>query len=212
METSGAEQAKEEASTRKRLGGGKDWFLSLAKWQKALCAVAAAFLLLSLVLVFVEPSSGSSQSGTSNGDPGAGGAASLQSSGGGAASLVEGPGQPRVDPGKKSGSGTQSGDEAWSASFFRLGFSFFAGLSMGLALRTIMRLLLIGCGIALLFLFTLSYAELLTVNWQAIDGIFEAIVDRITAESGRFQSFITGSLPATGLAVLGLSTGLRRRR
>jgi uncharacterized membrane protein (Fun14 family) len=103
-------------------------------------------------------------------------------------------------------------NDAWSAGFFRLGFSFFAGFSIGLALRTIFRVMLIGIGIGLLFLFVLEYLEYASVDWDKFDALFESMGQRIAGEAEKFRTFLTGSLPSAGLAATGLIAGLRRKR
>ncbi len=198
-------EARTNIESKNRMTALRQWFGALARWQKVCLAVASLFLFLGLVASVVEGSSSPSGSGQDG--------QSLESAegAGGPSSLLPGSGQhgnPGAGGQKSSQEGT--GTSPWSAGFFRLGFSFFAGFSIGMALRSFLKLLVVGSGIALLFLFLLSYGELISVNWTAIDSLFENFARRISEESGRFQSFITGSLPSAGLASLGLATALRR--
>jgi len=181
----------------------KAWFGSLAKWQKGCLAAATLFLALGLVALLVEDPGArqptlDNQSTQGTGNPGE--PSNLLPAG----EQPEGTGANTPRPG--------AGATPWSAGFFRLGFSFFAGFSIGMALRTFLKLAVIGSGIALLLLFLLAYVELVTVHWTAIDSLFENLVERVSGEADRFQSFITGSLPSTALAALGLVTGIRGRR
>ena len=179
------------------------WLGSLARWQKISLAAASLLLVLGLLALLIEapaPPAGTPESQSTQGTGG-----------------IDNPSQLVQGEGQTGNSGTgEAGQEPaptpWSAGFFRLGFSFFAGLSIGMALRAFLKLALIASGIALLFLFLLAYAELVTVNWAAIDSMFEDFGRRISEESGRFRDFITGSLPSTGLAILGLTTALRGGR
>jgi len=177
-----------------------DWRAKLTRmprWNKIALAVSLAFILVSGVLEGIAVLSPPASAATS---PEAAG--NLQG------------GKSFVGAGQESQQGPeaeqQQTDGAWSAGLFRLGFSFFAAFCIGFALRKVMHVALIALGLSFLFLFGLSYAELVTVDWVAIDALFQSLVQQIKAESGRFQSFITGSLPVTGLAGFGLVTGLKR--
>jgi hypothetical protein len=95
----------------------RQWFGSLARWQKGCLAAASLFLILGLVASIVEepaPPKSMQEGG------------SAQSTGGssGPSSLVSGPGQPEK-PGAKGKNGSQQGAGAdpWSAGFFRLATS-----------------------------------------------------------------------------------------
>lgn len=173
-------------------GRAKQELRAMPRWKKILLGCAALFVVVGVVLMFVE---------TPSETPSGGGG----STGIGPSSSFVGEG----DQGPGAQSASQSGD-AWSAGFFRLGFSFFAGFAIGYALRSFLKISLIVIGISLLLLFGLSYIELIEVHWDKIDGMFESLVERFKGESARFKSFITGSLPSAGLASLGLVAGLKK--
>ena len=101
--------------------------------------------------------------------------------------------------------------EPTSKGVFRLGFSFLAGFCMGVFLRAVLKLAAIAVGFWLVMTFALSYAGLVVVDWNAIDALWSDFSGSLETEWGSFQGFMLGSLPATGLAVTGLTLGLRRR-
>ena len=105
------------------------------------------------------------------------------------ASLIEGPN------GNRTGAGSTETVEPASKGFFRLGF----------------KLAAIVLGFWLVVTFLLAYAGLVTVEWQQIDALWQRFVGSIESEWGNFQTFMLGSLPATGLAATGLAIGLKRR-
>ena len=119
-----------------------------------------------------------------------------------------------LDATRKSGDGDpQTLSEAEprvSPALLKMGFSFFAAFAVGLAFRSFVKLALIFVGLQLLGLFGLSYVEWVSVNWEAMSTAFDRFVANVEHESQSFQTFITGSLPQAGLAMLGLVTGFTR--
>ena len=83
--------------------------------------------------------------------------------------------------------------------------------SKGVFLRAVLKLAAIAVGFWLVMTFALSYAGLVVVDWNAIDALWSDFSGNLETEWGSFQGFMLGSLPATGLAVTGLTLGLRRR-
>lgn len=128
------------------------------------------------------------------------GAGNLQGLG---TNLIEGP--------IGSGSGAANDVEPASKGFFRLGFSFIAGFSVGTFLRAVLKLAAIVLGFWLVVTFLLAYAGLVTVEWEQIDSLWQRFLGSIESEWGNFQAFMLGSLPAAGLAATGLAIGLKRR-
>jgi uncharacterized membrane protein (Fun14 family) len=125
--------------------------------------------------------------------------------GGGGAQTSLLPGQPA--PSQLPGT---AASEPASAGFFRLGFSFFAGFCIGFAVRKTLKLSAVFAGLLLLFLFLLAYAGLITVHWDAFDAMFQNLSQRVQRESENLRTFITGSLPAAGLAAAGLVAGFKK--
>ena len=162
----------------------------MPRWKQVLCATA----LLATVVGGIWMLTG----GTHPIGQGGGG------SGVGSTSLV---------PGQSTGSGGMApGSESDPASrgMFRLGFSFIAGFCLGTFLRATLKVATIAIGFWLFLTFLLAYFDLVHVDWQAIDQLWNRFAGHVSQEWGSFQSFVTGSLPAAGLAGLGLFTGFKR--
>lgn len=108
------------------------------------------------------------------------------------------------------GGSTSAAPEPASKGVFRLGFSFLAGFCIGSFIRTMVKVASIALGFWLFMTFLLSYFGLVNVDWNAIQTVWDRFAAAVEHEWGDFQRFMTGSLPAAGLALLGLSVGLKR--
>ena len=93
---------------------------------------------------------------------------------------------------------------------FRLGFSFLAGFCIGSFVRAALRVVAIAVGFWLSMTVLLAYFDLVVVDWNAISGLWDRFAANIEKEWASFQTFLTGSLPAAGLAIGGLAIGLKR--
>lgn len=161
----------------------------MPRWKKVLLVVASVLFLVGLMLRFV----GDAESATQpTGAPGIGSA------------LIDG------------GTGTESSTEgtgaaAWSPGLMALGFSFFVGFAVGTLLRVFVKLALVVAGLVFLSLTGLSYLELVTVNWDAMDQIFQNFAARIGSDFDSLRTVVTGRLPQAGLGALGLVAGLKKR-
>lgn len=93
---------------------------------------------------------------------------------------------------------------------FRLGFSFVAGFCLGSFIRATLRVAAIAFGFWLLMTMTLSYYGILTVDWSQMDSLWSRFAANVEKEWSSMQTFMTGSLPAAGLATAGLAIGLKR--
>lgn len=93
---------------------------------------------------------------------------------------------------------------------FRLGFSFVAGFCLGSFVRAALRTAAIAFGFWLALTFVLAYFGLVTVDWNAIDSLWDRFTANVAAEWTDFRTFVTGSLPAAGLATTGIVVGLKR--
>jgi len=120
-----------------------------------------------------------------------------------AASLIE-------TPEGTGGAAKPATEEPASKGIFRLGFSFIAGFSIGTFLRAVLKLAAFMLGFWLVMTMLLSYSGLVEVKWDEIQALWDQFRDNIGNEWGNFQTFMLGSLPATGLAVTGLAIGLKR--
>ena len=93
---------------------------------------------------------------------------------------------------------------------FRLGFSFLAGFCLGSFVRAALRIATIAFGFWLAMTFVLSYYGLVVVDWNAMSSVWDRFAANVENEWSSFETFVTGSLPAAGLAATGLVMGLRR--
>lgn len=112
--------------------------------------------------------------------------------------------------GSGAGTGETGIDEPASRGVFRLGFSFVAGFCLGTFLRATLKIAAIAVGFWLFLTFLLSYFDLVHVDWNAIDGLWNRFSGSVAQEWKSFQGFVTGSLPAAGLASLGLFAGFKK--
>ena len=101
-------------------------------------------------------------------------------------------------------------EEPAAKGVFRLGFSFIAGFCIGSFIRSTLKIAAIAFGFWLFLTMVLSYYGILNVDWNAMDSLWSRFTANVEQEWGSFQSFMTGSLPAAGLAVTGLAIGLKR--
>jgi uncharacterized membrane protein (Fun14 family) len=109
-----------------------------------------------------------------------------------------------------SSSGAAAGEEPAAKGVFRLGFSFLAGFCMGSFVRSTLKVAAIAFGFWLFLTFVLAQYDIVRVDWQAMSGLWDRFSGNVQQEWGSFQRFMTGSLPAAGLAVTGLAIGLKR--
>jgi uncharacterized membrane protein (Fun14 family) len=56
----------------------------------------------------------------------------------------------------------------------------------------------------------LSYYGILVVDWNQMDSLWNRFATNVEQEWASFQTFMTGSLPAAGLAAAGFAIGLKR--
>ncbi len=160
------------------------WLRDMPRWKKIAVAAGLGTVVVSAVLHV-----------TTGGATTGGGAP-----GGLHTSLVEGGGK----------SGSTAAIEPASQGVFRLGFSFLAGFCIGSFLRATLRIAAIAFGFWLVMTFVLSYMGIVVVDWNAMDALWNRFAENVGKEWADFQTFITGSLPAAGLAVTGLMVGLKK--
>jgi uncharacterized membrane protein (Fun14 family) len=172
------------------------WLREMPRWKKIALIAASATLATGAVLILVGPETATAVT-TATGNPT--GHTGLQ------ANLM--PDNPQVGTG--SGVATAATEPA-AKGIFRLGFSFIAGFCLGSFVRAAMRVVSIAFGFWLAMTVVLAYYGLVVVDWNAIDAVWNRFCVNVEAEWGNFQTFMTGSLPAAGLAVAGLATGLKR--
>ena len=99
----------------------------------------------------------------------------------------------------------------WSPFFLKGSFSFFVAFCVGYATRVWLKAAALVLGTFFLGVFLLSYAGALDVDWTTLESWWDALTARVRSEAADFKTFVTGSLPAAGLAGLGLLAGFKRR-
>lgn len=169
------------------------WLRAMPRWKMISLCAATAMLGLGAVLMVVAPDAAPAPGS------GSGAGTGLQ------ATLVQG--QPQT-PG--TGTTTAAAAEPAAKGVFRLGFSFIAGFCLGSFVRATLKIASIAFGFWLAMTLVLSYYGLVNVDWNAIDSVWNRFCTNVESEWGNFQTFMTGSLPAAGLAATGLAIGLKR--
>lgn len=109
------------------------------------------------------------------------------------------------------GRGDAEGVDRWAPTLLRGGFSFFAALCIGFALRAFARISLIVLGSIFLTLSGLAYGGYITVHWEAIGEEFELLAESARSSAGGFSQFLRGSLPSAAMAGLGLLVGVKKK-
>lgn len=99
----------------------------------------------------------------------------------------------------------------WSLPLMKLGFSFVVGFCIAYAVMVFAKLAAIAGGILLLALFGLQYAGIIDVNWHTLQAQFNTIIVWLQPTGSNFRAFITGNLPSSGLAAMGVLTGLKKK-
>ena len=177
-------------------------------WQRALLVVSVVVMLAGGAWSLVESDSPQQTAGAPDGS------GATQSSTVAPDGFL--PTQPSPTPGDASDatSSATEGDATftrWSPTVFKLGFSFFVGFAVGYALRIFFRMTLLVIGIAMIAMFALQYAGLLTIDWAAMQGHYESVTGWLGGQFESMRSFMTGQLPSAALGATGLFVGFRRR-
>jgi len=107
------------------------------------------------------------------------------------------------------GESIQAGN--WIALFTYMGFSFFAGYVIGFATRTFMKFVFFLAGTALILLFSLQYAGMIDVQWDAFEKVYNGLIAWISPHLGGLKNFITANLSSAAMAGLGLFWGFRSK-
>lgn len=186
-------------STSDRAGkrGFGGWLRTLPRWQQFMLAASVVAVVGGGVATLIGGGAAESVPPTGTGA-------------GGQGNLIGNTFVPGTGPG---GTPTtpQPAPEPTSKGIFRLGFSFLAGFCVGTFIRSMLKVASIAVGFWLFMTFVLAYFGLVNVDWNAIQSVWDRFAANVEQEWGSFQQFMTGSLPAAGLAVLGLTVSLKRR-
>ena len=181
---------------------------TLPRWKKVLLTVSLAAVVLGVGAGFIEGDAASGPSRASRNLPV------------GPTGLVDGrqPDLRGTDSGevgrvpRPNGDAAAEDDPLWSPALVRGGLSFVVGFCLGIFMRSFIRLSAIVLGFAFLFVFLLSYMEVLVVDWAKLDGYFDTFVASAREEISEFRTFVTGSLPSVGAAGFGIFTGFKKDR
>ena len=101
--------------------------------------------------------------------------------------------------------------EDWSPLLTKLGFSFVVGFSIGYVLLIFLRTTAFLAGLVLLALFGLQYLGVLYLDWQNIETSYQSVLSWMLPRAENFRDFITHNLSSSGMAAMGILTGLTRR-
>ena len=101
--------------------------------------------------------------------------------------------------------------EDWSPLLTKLGFSFVVGFSIGYVLLIFLRTTAFLAGVVMLALFGLQYLGVLYLNWQNIETSYQSVLSWVLPRAENFRDFITHNLSSSGMAAMGILTGLTRR-
>ena len=105
-----------------------------------------------------------------------------------------------------------STEQNWYPAIFRMGFGFFAGFCVAYMIRMFFKFCAIAAGAVFLTLIGLQYADILDVDWIAIEQHYHTFTDWLTPQLSSFHRFITGFVPSSTMATLGGVIGLMKNR
>ena len=103
------------------------------------------------------------------------------------------------------------GSPEFSAFLVKGGFGAFIGFAIGFAIRSFLRLAVVMIGFYLLTLTILSYLGWVEIHWDVIQNQFNHSITTLGQQFSSFKAFLTGAIPSSGMAAVGLSIGLRKR-
>lgn len=101
--------------------------------------------------------------------------------------------------------------ELYSPTVFRLGFAFFVGFAIAYAIRAAFKVVLVVVGAVLLLLVGLQMAGLVTVNWEAMQGLYDNTTAWLGQQTQSLTAFLSGYLPSGGTAAAGFGLGLLKK-
>lgn len=92
----------------------------------------------------------------------------------------------------------------WLAAMSFISFSFFAGWSIGFAVKTLLKVILLIFGLIIGAIVLLQYAEILPeVNWDRVSEIFRVGIQTVKTESVSVFEFAMQTLPGTTAFLIG---------
>ncbi len=99
---------------------------------------------------------------------------------------------------------------ATSPALFRFGASYLAGFFLGWFCRKSIKMGLLLAGAAAIIVFFLQSTGKVNLDWSAIQAHISQSLAWLHGELGALKHFVTGYLPSTGAAVVGIFMGARR--
>lgn len=99
----------------------------------------------------------------------------------------------------------------WSPAMFRAGFSFFAGFSIAMALKLVLRTALVFAGFFLLGMFGLQYAGIADIDWTLLGDKYDTLSSWASSQFASAKGFITGYMPSAAATLGGMFMGFRSR-
>ncbi len=121
------------------------------------------------------------------------------------------PGEPDDGDGPGSSGDASVLGSGWPPAMVKGGLSFVVAFAIGFALRLFIRLSMIYLGLVCLTLLGLSWLGWVEIHWAVPGDQFETLASGLREQFESFRSFLQGSLPAAGMAGLGLFAGLRKK-
>lgn len=110
-----------------------------------------------------------------------------------------------------SGGGAAAGSESsWAPGLLKMGFSFFVAFAIGSVFRSFFKLSVLFVGVLALLLIGLQQGGFLTIHWNEFEGLWSNFTARVEDDFAQLRTMITGSLPQTGLAGMGLFAGFKK--
>ncbi len=114
--------------------------------------------------------------------------------------------------GEAAGDADKTALELYSPTVFRLGFAFFVGFAIAFALRAAFKVVLIVVGTVLLLLVGLQMAGLITVNWEAMQGLYDNSTAWLATQTQSLTAFLRGYIPSGGTAAAGFGVGMLKKQ
>ena len=97
-----------------------------------------------------------------------------------------------------------------SPALFRFGASYLAGFFLGWFCRKSLKITLLLGGAAAIVIFFLQRTGRIDLEWSAIQAHLSQSLAWLHGELGALKHFVTGYLPSTGAALVGIFMGARR--
>lgn len=101
--------------------------------------------------------------------------------------------------------------QLYTPALFRFGFAFFVGFAIAYAIRAALKVVLIVAGAVLLLLVGLQTGGLITVNWGAMDGVYQSVTAWLADQTQSLTAFLRGYIPSGATAATGFGIGLLKK-